>query len=190
MKTLSLGALSLVSSQELTGRLYSLRVEERELLVEFLACLGELDKRKLYLELGFTSLFAYCTEHLGLSHSAAFRRTTAARLLMKFPAIGDALASGRLTLTNLVALRDVLCKERLAEILDRAAGRTEDEVKVLVATFQPRPATPDLFRRLPACQPSSAGPALTSMCIETSPGAPPSPPQPSRPQTGLEPISA
>ena len=89
MKTSSLGALSLISSQELTGRLYSLRVEERELLVEFLACLGELDKRKLYLELGFTSLFAYCTDHLGLSHSAAFRRTTAARLLMKFPVIGE-----------------------------------------------------------------------------------------------------
>jgi hypothetical protein len=64
MKTLSLGAFALISSQELTGRLYSLRVEERELLVEFLACLGELDKRKLYLELGFTSLFAYCTNHL------------------------------------------------------------------------------------------------------------------------------
>jgi hypothetical protein len=178
------------SSQELTGRLYSLRVEERELLVEFLSCLGELDKRKLYLELGFTSLFAYCTDHLGLSHSAAFRRTTAARLLMKFPPITEALACGRLTLTNLVALRDVLCEERLGEILDRAAGRTEDEVKVLVASFQPRPATPDLFRRLPLGQPSSARPALTSMDIETSAAAPQPPPAPTRPQTRLEPISA
>jgi hypothetical protein len=191
MKTLSLGALALVSSQELTGRLYSLRVEERELLVEFLACLGELDKRKLYSELGFSSLFAYCMEHLGLSRSGTFRRTTAARLLMRFPVIAARLADGRLTLTNLVELRDVLCEEGLGEILDRAAGRTEDEVKVLAASLRPRPAPPDLFRRLPAHEPCSSSLELASMGMETTSPPPPtpSPPSPSRPPSRLEPIS-
>jgi hypothetical protein len=67
--------LGLLSAGELMSRLYSLRSAERQLLVEFLGYLGELDARKTYLELGFSSMFAFCTDHLGLSRSSAFRRT-------------------------------------------------------------------------------------------------------------------
>jgi 5-methylcytosine-specific restriction endonuclease McrA len=143
-------AICRLSAGDLTSRLYHLRATERALLVEFLAYLGELDARKVYLELGFSSTFAFCTDHLGLSRSSAFRRTTAARLLARFPITAEYLADGRLGLTTLVDLRDVLGEDSARTILDRAAGRSEDEVKVLVAGLRPRPAPPDLLRRLPA----------------------------------------
>ncbi len=38
----------------------------------------------------------------------------------------------------------------LIEILDRAAGRTEEQVMELVAALRPQPPMPDLFHRLPA----------------------------------------
>ena len=136
-------------SDELTSRLYSLRVAERQLLVEFLAYLGELDMRKVFLELGFKSTFAFCTDHLGLTRSSAYRRMTAARLMVRFPVVAEYLADGRLGLTTLVEIREVLCEENLASLLGRAAGRTEDEVRVLVAALNPRPAPADLLRRLP-----------------------------------------
>jgi hypothetical protein len=175
MKTFdSVSSLANVPADALTARLYEIRKEERSLLVEFLAHLAELDRRRVVLALGYPSLFAFCTDFLGLTRSSAFRRTAAARLFARFPCVAAYLADGRLCLTTLIELRDVLEEERLVEILDRAAGRTEDQVKELVAALRPQPAPPDLFRRLPAANfgsgpapklagaeaPSSAAPAV------------------------------
>src|SRR5215470_8638069 len=102
----TLASLADVPSSLLTERLYAIRKQERTLLVEFLAHLAELDRRQLYLELGFSSCFAFLTDHLGFTRSAAFRRTTAARLLARFPTVAPYLADGRLCLTTLVELRD------------------------------------------------------------------------------------
>src|SRR3990170_7472623 len=106
-----------------------------------------MDRRRLYLELGWPSLFAYCVEHLGLSKASAFRRTAAARLVARFPVVADYLADGRLNLTTLVELRDVLVEDRLDEIVGRAGGRPEEQGKELFAAPAPRPAPADLFPR-------------------------------------------
>jgi hypothetical protein len=158
MKTFdSLPSLANVPADALTARLYENRKEERSLLVEFLAHLAELDQRRVVLALGYPSLFAFCTDFLGLTKSSAFRRTTAARLLARFPSVAAYLADGRLGLTTLVELRDVLEPDRLVEILDRAAGRTEEQVKELVAALRPQPAPLDRFRRLPTSPAAHVG---------------------------------
>jgi hypothetical protein len=141
--------LAALSSEALTSQLGKLLGGERALLIDFLRHLGEMDRRRLCLELGHSSLFAYLTEHLRLSKASAFRRATAARLLARFPAVADLLADGRLCLTTLCLLKDVLSDEGAAEILERAVGRTEEEVQVLVASLRPKPALPDLIRVLP-----------------------------------------
>lgn len=183
-----------VPSTVLAQRLYDLRNEERGLLVEFLVKLAVIDSRRFYLEMGFNSCFALLTDHLGYTKSSAYRRSTAARLLARFPVIGAYLADGRLGLTTLVELRDVLEDERLVEILDRAAGRTEDQVKELVAALRPRPAPMDLLRRLPEPRPARAvdgsGPErLTAPAAPPPPEPPPAPPPPPRPAARVEPIS-
>lgn len=147
-------AVCKLTTEALTARLYEIRKEERALLVEFLRYLGEIDRRKAAIGMGFPSLFEFCTDFLGLSRSSAYRRTHAVRLLSRFPLVGEYLADGRLSVRTLVALEDVLEEGRLVEILDRAAGRTEEQVKELVAALRPQPAMPDLFRRLPAMRPS------------------------------------
>src|SRR5688572_5555213 len=159
MTTIPLPCFDGVESSALTDRLWELRKAERALLVEFLAYLGELDRRRVVQGLGFPSLFCYCRDHLGLPNASAYRRTTACRLLRQFPIVGDYLMDGRLCLTTLVELRDVLEEPRLVEILDRAAGHTEEQVKELVAALRPRPAPPDLLRRLPAPSAPPAPPA-------------------------------
>ena len=158
--------LSDVPDDVLVGRLLEIRKHERSLLVELLRYLAELDRRKAVLALGFPSLFSFCVDFLGLTKASAFRRTTAARLLARFPLVADYLADGRLNLTTLVELRDVLDESHLVEILDRAAGRTEDQVKELVAALRPQPAPADLLRRLPTprndCSGSGPAPASTA----------------------------
>ena len=135
--------------ETLTRRLLEIRKQERSLLVEFLGYLAELDRRKTVVAQGYPSLFSFCTDSLGLSKASAFRRTTAARLLARFPLVAEYLADGRLNLTTLVELRDVLDEAHLVEILDGAAGRTEEQVKELVAALRPQAAPADLLRRLP-----------------------------------------
>src|SRR5678815_2177779 len=112
-------SLTDLPASALTARLYEIRKEERALLVEVLHYLNELDRRRTVLELGSSSLFVFCTEHLGLSNGTAYRRTTAARLLARFPILGEYLADGRLTARTAALLRDVLDEERLIEVLDR-----------------------------------------------------------------------
>ena len=136
---------------------------------------------------GFSSLFSFCTDRWHFTSSAAYRRTTAARLLARFPVIADYLASGRLCLTTLVALRDVLDEETHLEVLDRASGLSEEQVKVLVATIRPQPAPRDLIRALPTPEPvNTAGPAVAPPEAVRTAGAAAAPVQPSR----LEPLSA
>src|SRR5690242_7786636 len=118
-----------LTSEALAARIDALIATERLSTLELLAHLAELDRRKLYVTLGFGSFFAYCTGHLRLTNGAAFRRTTAARLLTRFPAVAPYLADGRLGLTTLCLLKDVLTEATHAEILARAAGLTEDHVK-------------------------------------------------------------
>src|SRR5688572_21143893 len=153
-----------LSDDVLVGRLVQIRKQERSLLVEFLRHLAEVDRRRTVLALGFPSLFTFCTDHLGLTKASAFRRTTAARLLARFPLVAEYLADGRLNLTTLVELRDVLDEAHLVEILNRSAGRTEDQVKELVAALRPQAAPSDLLRKLPTARnhTGGSGPELTA----------------------------
>jgi hypothetical protein len=50
-----------------------------------LALLAQVDRRRLYLGLDYSSLFAYCTQVLHLSEPAAYSRITAARAAAKWP---------------------------------------------------------------------------------------------------------
>ncbi len=153
--------LSALTPEALTSRISQLLGEERVTLVTFLRHLAELERRRLHLALGYSSSFVYCTEHLRLSKASAFRRTTAARLLSRFPEVAAYLLDGRLGLTTLCLLKDVLTEESAAEILERAAGRTENEVEVLVASLRPRPALPDLIRALPSRETTGPEPAAS-----------------------------
>ena len=143
-------SLAELSSDALTTRLAELRGAERRSLVEFLWCLGEMDRRRTHLDLGYPSLFAYCTDALRLPKASAFRRTTSARLLVRFPVAAEYLANGRLCLTTFVLLKDVLQPEDHVELLDRAAGKTEEQVEVLVASLRPCPEVKESIRRLPS----------------------------------------
>ena len=143
-------SLSELTSDALTTRLAELRSAERLSLVEFLWCLGEMDRRRTHLDHGYPSLFAYCTDALGLPKASAFRRTTSVKLLARFPVAADYLADGRLCLTTFVLLKDVLQPDNHRELLDRAAGKTEEQVQVLVASLRPRPEVKESLRRLPS----------------------------------------
>ena len=202
--------LSDLPDDAIVGGLFRIRNQERSARVQFLHFLAELNRRKTFLALGFPSLHAYCTDALGLSKASTFRRTTAAKLLARFPVVAAYLDDGRLNLTTLFELREVLDEAHVVEILDRAAGCTEDQVRELVATLRPQAPPPDLLSRLPSSQNHSGGSgpeppagrevggddaasAKTGAAPAPAPATPPAPPPAPVPAIGpagrLEPIA-
>ena len=63
--------LKSLADDELLAELASIVRRRNQITAEFLAYLAELDERQLFLDLGFSSLFEYCVEALGLCESTA-----------------------------------------------------------------------------------------------------------------------
>ncbi len=88
-----------LSNEQLLDRTKKLAQDERQLTVEILRHLREIETRKLFLKLGFRSLFEYVVKELSYSEDAAYRRISAMRLTRDFPEVANKIESGALSLT-------------------------------------------------------------------------------------------
>lgn len=90
-----------LSDQSLLQETFLLSGKERETTALLVKYLAEIERRKLFVECGFTSIFAYCTEKLKMSEGQAHRRIQAARLLNQIPRIDEKIKTGQLNLANI-----------------------------------------------------------------------------------------
>jgi hypothetical protein len=112
---------------------------ERELSVKVLHHLKEIDRRKLFSDLGFTSLYDYCVRELGYSEGSAHRRISSARLLGELPMIESKIESVSLNMTNVATLVHFFKEENIkgapekAKIVSLVEGlsKRECELKLL-----------------------------------------------------------
>jgi hypothetical protein len=160
---------SSLDSNALTLRLAELAGEEREVQVDFLLHLAEFEARRVYVELGFSSLWSYCLEVLHLREGAAGRRIGAMRVLVRFPNLEAPLRDGRLSLSTIVVLGSVLTGENVGALLARAAYRTKREIEEIVVSLKPRPAPAPGLRKLPARAPAGAPTVLALEIREAAP---------------------
>lgn len=129
--------LSAISDRELLSRIDQLRRVERETTVAILRHLNEIERRRLYLQLGYSSMFAYCTGHLRYSESAAGRRLQVARCLLQFPEIGLFLERGEVTVVTVSQIASVLTKSTANDLLEKIRGKTQADVEAIASTFRP-----------------------------------------------------
>ncbi|HEX2873097.1 MAG TPA: hypothetical protein VHP33_17665 [Polyangiaceae bacterium] len=113
-----------------------------QVLAALLTHLGEIEARGIYRTRACSSLYIYCAYELRFSEDAAFRRVSAARLVRKFPALLDAIASGELHLTALLTVGPHLTSENFCDVLARAKHRTKREIARLVRELDPLPDVP------------------------------------------------
>lgn len=154
--------LSTLSTEALTRRIADVLERERASVVEFVFLLVELRKRGAHLDLGYNSLFAYCVDALHLERSGAYRRSVAAEMIIRFPAIGPIFAERRIRLSSLVPLDRILTEANHKDVLARAEGLTREEVERFVGSYLATPVKADVTRRLPsraASSPAAAAPA-------------------------------
>ncbi len=167
--------------------------------VDLLLHLGEVDRRRLYADLGFSSMYRYCTELLGFSKYAAFDRICVARLVRRHPSLLQHLAAGRLNLTSLRILSCVLSKEdcsaaRAEEIAAQAFGLSTEDVAELAVALDPKPsssrtplASRPRHRRLRRLLPSSRPSLPRLLARRRRPALLPRHPSPLRPSRPARP---
>jgi hypothetical protein len=138
-----------VENAELLAGLSQLVQGGNELTGDLLAHLAELEERRLHLQLGFPSLFAYCVEALGLSEGSAGRRVAAARVCRRFPEAFELVARGDLHLSALCGLAPHLNLQNATELFAACCRKTRRQVDELLAVRFPKPDVREQIRRLP-----------------------------------------
>lgn len=96
---------------------------EREMTLLVLHHLKEVERRRLFAGLGYSSLFDYATRELGYCAAAACRRIDAMRLLKELPKLEEKVQEGRLTLSTLARAQSFFKKEMT--IQDKGASQEE-----------------------------------------------------------------
>lgn len=111
----------------------SLVAQERVISLKVIHHLKEIERRRLFADLGYGSLFEYAIRELGYSDSSAMRRINAARLLKDLPEIEKKIEDGSLSLTNLSLANqlfkneDIQDKSAKKEILSKIENTTKKE---------------------------------------------------------------
>ena len=92
--------LKYIKNNQLLLQIKNLVQKERQINIQVLQHLQEIEKRKLYLDRGFCGLFEYAVKELGYSHSAAYRRIKSIRLCRDIPQVASRIKTGSLNLTT------------------------------------------------------------------------------------------
>ncbi len=120
--------LSHLTDKTLLQEIKNLASNERSQTLLLLHHLREIDSRKLYADLKYSSLFDYCTRELGFSEGSAQRRIVASRMLKELPELGSKIESGKLTLTNISQVNQFFKdKKSQREVLIKIEGTSKKE---------------------------------------------------------------
>lgn len=116
--------------------------EERKLTLEVIALLEEIDRRKIFLQRGYSSLMDYCVKELKYSESSAYRRIAAMRVVRDVPEVKSSVASGTLNLMNLAQAQTYFRKTKAVKaekriLLDRLENKSSRETEKIIATLAP-----------------------------------------------------
>jgi hypothetical protein len=135
-----------VSKRELLDGMRTLVHDDHLLTAKLVEYIGEIDRRQLYLESAYPSMFAFCVGRYKMSESTAAKRIRAGRAACRFPRILDMVRKGQLHLTAVHQLAAHLTESNEKEVLRRARGRTSKEIEELIAEIAPRPDGRSMIR--------------------------------------------
>jgi hypothetical protein len=143
--------LKSVSDSELLLATKRLASEEKRIGIEVLHHLREIDARKLFASLRFSSLYEYCTEELGYSGGGAHRRISAMKILRDVPEYEPKLRAGVVNVATLSKVQSFLVREK------RQLGKTysKDEKTELLEQIE-RKSVKETDRILAAISPEQA----------------------------------
>jgi hypothetical protein len=124
----------------------ALRASEKYLSSEreLFACLIEVDKYRVYLQFGATSLFDYGTRLLKLSEAVTYNFVSVVRKSREIPELKGEVLSGGLAVSKARKLVSVMTKENHATLIEFAKQSTYRDLDRKIAELNPKPAVANL----------------------------------------------
>ena len=144
-----------LSDYELIAGLQLAVQGERTMTIRVIHHLNEVQRRKLYLDLGYSSLFDCCVRKLKLSGTAAGRRIQAARCIRRYPDVLALLQSRELSLSTISLVEPVLNDANKDAILERVRGASHREVESVLCEYRPPVALRDRVRPVRVASPAA-----------------------------------
>jgi hypothetical protein len=145
---LDFASLRRVGKRQLLRDLSKVVNDDWENTAAMLAYIGEIDRRNLYLEDAYSSMFMMCTKHFGMSEAIAAKRIRAGRAAGRFPLILAMIRRGELHLSGVHQLAGHLTEKNHEEVLQRAKHRSMREIEMLIAEISPQPDRESVLREL------------------------------------------
>jgi HNH endonuclease len=130
------------SAREVLSETDQIVAQDRKLTLRLLVNLHEIERNKFYLELGYGSMFDYCTQHLKYPESSAARRMRAARCLADYPHLAPLLESGEVNPTTLAAVSKYIVPDNADAVIEAIKGKSTREVERFIAALQPLSTIP------------------------------------------------
>jgi hypothetical protein len=135
--------LSKMTKNELVTSLKTSVGVEKKAISDVLSHLLEMDRRKIYCEKGYDSLYTYLTREKLYSDSEAATRIAAMRLVKKLPQITKKLKNNSISLTRMASINRFITNENKGrkkkiskieaeQIIDAVADKTCRESKVFL----------------------------------------------------------
>ena len=144
-----------LTDSQLIFDLQTLVKNERELLLQILYHLKEVETRKLYSDYSCTSLFDYACKELKYTADQAYRRIQAMRLLKEIPEAAGKINFGELSLTNINQAQryfnenKVIKKEEKIVVLKKLINKsTRDGHKELLKLSQVKPLPQEIKKQV------------------------------------------
>ncbi len=144
--------LSVLDATALKAATLEAAKNEKTATLILLECLSEIDRRRLYAEWAYGSLFEYVHKGLGYSEAQSSERVSAVRLLREVPEVKVALEKGALTLTSTAKLashvrRENPSPERTLELLSQCEGKPTRAVeRILLSNASLHASAPERVR--------------------------------------------
>jgi len=124
--------------------------EERQNTILILRHIREIEIRRLFIDLGFSSMYEYCIKHLKYSEGQTQRRLSSARLFTELPEIENKIQAGDLNITSLSKIQSFLKVEESAEnelsreekldLIHHLENKSTREVEKDLVRFSNKPA--------------------------------------------------
>ena len=129
-----------ISNNILLNETKKLVVQERKTLNQILTHLKEIERRKAYCPLGYSSLMKYLIYELKYSESAAYRRIQALKLTKFLPKAKKMIESGELSLTTISLVQSSFKDEQesIPEILQKVKNKTARECQQIIGDLRPQ----------------------------------------------------
>ncbi len=130
-------SFSLLSDHELIRDLKHQVRNERSITLRIVHRLIEVERRQLYLKLGYSSMHDFTNRGLGYSDSAAFRRIKTARSIALYPEIEGMIERGELSFCAVAKIASSLNPVNKDNLLRRVTGKRLREIDAILAEDKP-----------------------------------------------------